>query len=69
MSGSKPKKRHRNMKLKEEKEETIMNKTVHGKVHGKTIELDEDLGQSWETGSLFSSELAGVRAWLGTAGE
>ena len=23
---------------------TITNKTIHGKVHGKTIEFDEDLG-------------------------
>jgi hypothetical protein len=28
----------------EEPEETIMTKIAHGKVHGKTIELDEDLG-------------------------
>jgi hypothetical protein len=25
-------------------EESLMTKTVHGKVHGKTIELDEELG-------------------------
>jgi hypothetical protein len=25
-------------------EEQIMTKTLHGKVHGRTIELDEDLG-------------------------
>ena len=27
-----------------ESEETTMTKTLHGKVHGRTIELDEDLG-------------------------
>ena len=25
-------------------EEPAMTKTIHGKIHGKTIELDEDLG-------------------------
>jgi hypothetical protein len=28
----------------DEQEEPPMTKTIHGKIHGKTIELDEDLG-------------------------
>ncbi len=28
----------------ERTEEPSMTKTIHGKIHGKTIELDEDLG-------------------------
>ena len=39
-----PKRTKRETTLEDEPEEPNMTKTVHGKVHGKTIELDEDPG-------------------------
>jgi len=42
---AKPKKRqHKILPDDDEQEEPAMTKTIHGKIHGKTIELDEDLG-------------------------
>jgi len=36
--------RQRPITTEDDKEETTMTRTLYGKVHGKTIELDEDLG-------------------------